>query len=413
VIKPPQTHEIHDSERISLSQAKSVIRLVQLAFFCLRTFTVTAAELTVSSESRLRGELQSTLNRLIGTNATLPAASLYVEIGNARFSWSGAVGWQDRARKTPLKPENPVRIASNTKTFVAVAILRLWEQGRLDLDAPVSKVLSKQSIHILKEGGYQPGSITIRQLLTHTSGLYDFSQSDEFNKACELDPSHRWTRQEQLQGAMKWGHPYGPPGKVFSYSDTGYIVLGEILENQTKTPMANALRHLVSYGTLDLKSTWLESLEPEPPGVLPRAHQYDGDHDTYADDPSSDLYGGGGLVSTPSDLARFMRAIFIGKVFAKQSTMETMLTTLPVSAVGPAAYGNIQIPGIYRMGVFVKNIEGVVVYEHTGYWGTLAAYAPSLDLAVGGTLNQQKCHGELLPLLKDVIHIVIAEVRTP
>jgi D-alanyl-D-alanine carboxypeptidase len=109
---------------------------------------------------------------------------------------------------------------------------------------------------------------------------------------------------------MKGGKPYGAPGKVFSYSDTGYILLGEILERQTGGSMAAALRNLLGYQRLGLRSTWLETLESAPKGVLDRAHRYEGDHDTYTDDPSYDLYGGGGLASTVRDTALFMRALF-------------------------------------------------------------------------------------------------------
>jgi D-alanyl-D-alanine carboxypeptidase len=294
--------------------------------------------------------------------------------------------------KAPLNPAQPVRTASNTKTFVAVGVLRLWEQGALGLDSGITAHLPENFVAIIRKGGYEPESITIRHLLTHTSGLFDFSQSETFDRLCRANPKRHWTREEQLQGAMDWGKPYGPPGKVFSYSDTGYILLGEILEQKTKKSMGGALRELVDYKALGLSSTWLESVEPVPVGVPDRAHQYDGAYDTYGDDPSSDLYGGGGLVSTVHDLALFVRGVFTGKVYSKTNTLEMMLTTVAVSAVGPPAYGREQKAGTYRMGIRVNEVNGMTVYEHGGYWGTHAAYIPSLDLAVGVNVTQVEGH---------------------
>ena len=90
------------------------------------------------------------------------------------------------------------------------------------------------------------------------------------------------------------------------------------------------------------------------------------------------------------DLARFIRGIFTGGVYARPATSDTMLTTIVAARGGPAAWGGTQVPGTYRMGVAVNEIEGVAVYMHRGYWGTLAAYFPSLVLALGATVTQQQ-----------------------
>ncbi len=73
---------------------------------------------------------------------------------------------------------------------------------------------------------------------------------------------------------MEWGDPYGPPGEVYRYCDTGYILLGGVLEQVTGRPMPDAIRELVNYDRLGLHSTWFESLEPRPDGVPELAHQF-------------------------------------------------------------------------------------------------------------------------------------------
>lgn len=348
------------------------------------------------TEDKLGRELQTILDDIVEKNEAVPGAALYVEMHSLGFSWGGAAGFADLERKIQLTPQNPVRIASNTKTFVATAILRLYEEGLVDLDSSIDRYLSADSLLLLKKDGYRPEEIKIRHLLTHTGGLFDYAESKEYLERYEADVRHRWTRMEQIQGAMDWGDPYGAPGEAFHYSDTGYILLGEILERVSGEPLGSALRTLIGYEALGLASTWLETMENSPPDMPDRAHQYEGDFDTYAIDPSIDLYGGGGLVSTVGDLARFMEAVFTGRVFTEAATIETMLSTGPVENDGSESDGVHQLHGRYCMGIEVTEIDSVVVYQNFGYWGTLAAFVPSLDLSIGATINQHERDIELL-----------------
>ena len=238
----------------------------------------TSCQESNGSESPDKSELalQSVLDEILAKDETIPGAALHVEAPSVGLSWSGAAGMADRALGIEMTPQHPVRIASNTKTFMAAAILRLWEEGRLDLDDPIAGHLPNDFVRMLEADGYHLDAITIRHLLTHTSGLFDYASSEAFDARIGANVRHRWTRAEQLEGAMDWGDPYGKPGEVYGYSDTGYILLGEILERVTELPMGTALRELIGYEELGLTSTWLEKKEPRPPGVPDRAHQFDG-----------------------------------------------------------------------------------------------------------------------------------------
>jgi D-alanyl-D-alanine carboxypeptidase len=343
----------------------------------------------VAPASTLARELQALLDRAVAEDPALPGAMLHVDAPRLRLSFDGAAGVVDRATAEPLTPRHPVRIASNTKTFVAAAILRLHEDGKLELDSSLARHVAPEHLALLEGEGYDPEAITLRHLLTHTSGLFDYATSDFFSQRVEADPGHRWTRTEQVRAAMEWGEPYGRPGEVYRYADTGYILLGEVLERTTGQPLAAALREQLDFDALGLTSTWLESLEAVPAGVPARAHQYLGETDTYGWDPSLDLYGGGGLAATVGDLARFVRALFAGRAFRSAETAKTMLTTVAAERGGPVAYGQEQTPGTYRMGIAVSEIDGLEVYQHTGFWGTTAAYVPQLDLAIGLAVTQQ------------------------
>src|SRR5205807_7846965 len=115
--------------------------------------------------------------------------------------------------------------------------------------------------------------------------------------------------------------------RQYSYADTGYVILGEIVERTTGKPLPAAVSDLLKLKSLGIRSTYFESLEPPPPGALPRAHQYLGAADIHDIDPSFDLYGGGGQVSTTADLSRFFKALFQGRVFDHPETLAAGLVS--------------------------------------------------------------------------------------
>ena len=317
----------------------------------------------------------------------VPGIILEIDAPGAAFRFSHATGVSDLEAGTPLSSEHPVRLASNTKTYVAAAVLRLREDGKLDLDAAVSRYLPGDHLQTMSQGGYDPDAILVRHLLTHTSGLFDYSDSPQFIEKV-LPGTHRWTRFEQLQGAVLWGQPYGPPGEVFRYSDTGYIELAEIVEQVSgRSSYGAAIRELVGFEKLGIHRTWLEDFEPHPANTPERAHQYLDGVSNFDHDASDDLYGGGGMVATMSDLLVFHRALFAGGVYSRPETVDVMLSTITAQRGGPVAYGRKQTPGEYRMGLFVYEIGGETCYLHGGYFGTEAAYFPRLDTTVALTVN--------------------------
>ena len=357
-----------------------------LAFILLLARAPAApAQDTATVEARLQALLDDAIE-----NGSTPGIMMRVEAPGSGLSFSGVAGVSDLATGTALTRDNPVRIASNTKTFLAAATLRLWEEGRLGLDDRLSEYLPEHVAEVLSADGYDLDAMTIRHLLTHTSGLYDYADRDLFVQAVFDDPYHRWTPEEQIGLAVEWGDPYGAPGEVYRYSDTGYVVLGLVLESAYGKPLALVLRELLEFERLGMHDTWLETLEDPPAGASDRAHQYMGERDTYDWDPSLDLYGGGGLVSTADDMATFMRALFTGGVYRDAATADTMLTTVEGAGQGPDLSGMPMVPGRYRMGVEVLDRDGLALYMHTGFWGTLAAYMPGPDVAISIAVTQQQ-----------------------
>jgi len=300
-----------------------------------------------------------------------------VAMESARVQAAGAAGYADRATKEPLTVDTPFRIASVTKTFVAATVLKLTEQGRVDLDAPIDRYLSPATIALLGGDGYDTGAITVRHLLGHTAGLFDYAGSVAYDDRTTADPGHVWTPQEQLRFAVDHGDPLADPGREFHYSDTGYVLVGEILERVTGTDLPTAVRTTLDFAGLGLDHTWWEGLEAAPAGLPPLAHQYYGrEFDGANLDPSYDLFGGGGLVSTVGDVTTFFRALFDGRVL--QPAGLRAMTTVSTAGRSDAA----------ALGLFRHRIAGTECWGHPGYWGTVAYACPDLDLAFAITTNQ-------------------------
>lgn len=331
-----------------------------------------------------------------------------------------AAGVADLATREPLAPGSRFRIASVTKPFVAAAALRLVEDHRLRLEASIDELLPSAYLDVLRAGGYRPEAITLRHLLTHTSGIYDFtadaydpSITDGFVRAAMADPQRRWTRLEQVRFAMDHGHPYGAPGQVYAYSDTGACLVGEILERATGRTMGAAIRELLGLERLGLAHTYHESVDPEPPDLPPLRHQYEGEFDVAGFDPSVDLWGGGGLVSTCGDLARFFRALLRGEVFRQPDTLELMLTRSvgvpPVEAAPTAEVDLADDPTSAGMFLCRTELAGEVFWGHGGFWGTLAFTCPRLDLTVVTQHGQAHMPADFdrFAIIADVVRLLV------
>ena len=335
--------------------------------------------------------LEATLQRLVDDDLaawpTMPARLLHVLAPGQRIDVEVAAGAADLATAEPLRPGTRFRIASVTKPFVAAAALRLVEDGRLSLDGTIRVLLSGDYDELLRSGGYDTASISLRHLLTHTSGIYDFAADaygrtdDGFTARVHRDPRHRWTRLEQVRFAVEHGHPYGPPGSMFAYSDTGANLVGEILERVTGTSMGAAIRSLIGFERLGIAQTWQETIEPEPADLPPLSHQYEDEMDVAEMDASVDLYGGGGLMSTCRDVARFFRALGRGEVFEDPMTLRTMTTTLVGVPLTTEAQWD-EDPSTAGMFIFRREIAGEMWWGHTGFWGTTAFTCPARDVTV-------------------------------
>ncbi|WP_295508601.1 serine hydrolase [uncultured Pseudoalteromonas sp.] len=291
-----------------------------------------------------------------------------------------------------INPNSLFRIASVTKTFTAATVLRLHEEGKLNLDTTLDKLISDDFFALLESDGYALDKMTLKQVLSHTAGLYDHAQSDQYLAGIMANPQRDITMREQIKGCVEWGDPVGKPGERFSYSDTGYVLLGHIIERVTGLPLPEAVRQYLSFDKNHIENVVWERGDTVAVDESRRVHQYLHGTDTFNWSPTVDLYGGGGLVASPIGMAKFYQALFSGKVFKHSETLKLMLSDKGLPADSP-----------YRLGVFAKEYNGTLVYQHGGFWGTLVMYEPITQVVVAGAVTQQKDYDQLEKVMSDYL----------
>lgn len=296
------------------------------------------------------------------------------------------------AARAPLTADTPMRVASNTKTLVAATVLRLWEQHRIDLDSPIRRLLSPVTDATLTADGYDTDRITVRQLLSHSAGLYDHGSDPRYVEMLKSNKTRRFSRSELVRLMTEYADPQSAPGVRFQYSDTGYILLGEIIERRTGLNLASAVRKQLRLDRLPLRATYWERLERAPKRAPRRARQFLGELDVTDVDPSMDLYGGGGLVMSPNDLAIVFKALFDGALFDSPRTLSEMFWKGPHEGADG-----------YRLGIFVKHLPTGDIWWHSGFWGTYAAYAPSTRQAIAAFSDHQAGVKPVLGLLEQLV----------
>jgi D-alanyl-D-alanine carboxypeptidase len=226
-----------------------------------------------------------------------------------------AAGVADRRTRRPMRPDDRFRIASITKSFVATVVLQLVGEKRLSLSDPVERFLPG-----LVPGG---GAITVRQLLQHTSGLYDYEQDPRlFTPYLKGNLNYTWAP-KQLVALGVMHQPLFAPGTSWSYSNTNYVLLGLIVEALTKHPLAGELTRRI-LRPLGLHATRFGA---DRNMGSPAAHGYFQGRDVTALNFSF-AWGAGSMVSTAGDVARFYQALLGGRLLRPQQLkqMETTVT---------------------------------------------------------------------------------------
>ena len=268
-------------------------------------------------------KLQRGLDRVVA--AGVPGAVLLVREGDRKLRLVS--GHRSLKPKAPMRPQDRFRVGSITKPFVATVVLQLVAEQKLELEDTVERWLPG----LVPDGA----RITVRELLNHTSGLFDFAADPDFVTQAVSDPLRVWTPREIV--AIAAAHaPVFPAGAGWSYSDTNYFVLGLVVEAATGRTLAAELHDRI-FAPLRLRTTSF----PTGPDIAGRhAHGYfvRPFEDVTVGTPSVQ-WAAGALVSTADDVARFFRALLGGRLLPPD-LLELMKTTVAAPQLGRGqAYG--------------------------------------------------------------------------
>ncbi len=332
----------------------------------------TFGQMTAEKEKSLQTVINKTVDnkKVFGTSFAVKKDSLM---------WQGASG--------NLPIDQPYFIASTTKLFTTAIILKLRAEGKLSLDDKVSKYLDKSillGLHIYKGKDYSQ-ELTIKHLLSHTSGLPDYFQGKgTTGKSLENEITEGndqfWTFEQAIERTKKMAPLFAPETKgKANYSDANFQLLGKIIETITYISYSKNCKDFI-FQPLGLMDTYLyQDSTDKTPKTL-----YYKDNELNVPKAMTSFGADGGIVSTSKDMLVFIESFFSGKLF-------------PSSYIGELQEWNkIFFPMQSGIGIhlfklpWIFNPTGAVPYfiGHSGLSGALAYYSPKENIFIVGTVNQ-------------------------
>ena len=277
-----------------------------------------------------------------------------------------AYGMADVARHVPMRPEMSLRVGSITKQFTSTAIMMLADDGKLSIADEITTYLPGYPTHGKK--------ITIEHLLNHTSGIASYTRKPAFDAYMTRDMSVA-----QVIDFFKNDPPDFAPGEKWRYNNSGYFLLGAIIEKVSGMPYARFVEQCI-FVPLHMNDTAYEGYER---GAVLRAAGHTGAAGNYK--PSAALsmtlpYAAGALVSTVDDLARWDQAVWSGKLLKPASWQQAFT---PARLVGGA-------PTTYGYGWMLEKLQGEPTIGHGGRingYGAYAYHVPSQNVYVAVLTN--------------------------
>ncbi len=278
------------------------------------------------------------------------AAILLVKKGPVLYR--KGIGLANLEHQVPLKPDMPFRLASLTKPFTSIGILMLVEAGKLALTDPLNRLLPNYPMG--------EATITIEHLLTHTSGIPDYTELPEWLAVHRQDVTV-----DQLIDVFKTRPKAFAPGTRWMYCNSGYVLLGAVIEKISGKSYGEFLAERI-FKPLAMSCTFYEANTSR---VIPQmVSGYSKVSNAYMQAEylsNSQLYAAGGMVSTLDDLARWFAALRTEKLL-KIETLRKMWTPFLLPDGTSTRYG---------YGWWVSEYQGRLVVEH---YGLLPGYATYL-----------------------------------
>lgn len=348
----------------------------------------------------VRARLEAELEALVAERG-LPGTSAAIVLPDG-IVVAAAAGFASREDERALTSADRLLSGSVGKSYVAATAIELALAGVLDLDAEVAGFFEGvEWVPRLPNGG----AFTVRQLLRHETGMDRYEMGAEFWKAALGAPDRTWRPEELLEFVLD-AEPLFPAGEGWAYADTNYILLGMVLEQVLEGSITDHVheRFLVPNGLVDTVPSNARRIPGLVQGyaVSTRAlglpERVIGDDGRFVFNPQFE-WCGGGYANTPSDLARWARLFYGGRLF-EEPYLELLLDTVPAPGLGPGAS--------YGLGVIVGETELGPVHGHDGFmtgYLTSMGYFPEHDLAVAFQTNTDDMRALGAPL-----HVVLARL---
>ncbi|MEE1946524.1 serine hydrolase domain-containing protein [Pedobacter sp. KR3-3] len=336
----------------------------------------------LASAQKLEKQIDSLLGGVFKDKNGPGAAFLVAK--NGKPIYRKAFGRANVELDVDLKPDHVFQLGSMTKQFTAVAILQLAEQGKLKLNIPISNYIPDYP------GG---NKITIHHLLTHTSGIKDFTKMKSLNSIAQKDLSPK-----EMVDFFKNEPVDFAPGEQFDYNNSGYVVLGYIIELVSGETYENYIqKHIFD------KAGMSHSRYASDVAVInKRAYGYRKKGEVYFNKPNISFsipFSSGALMSTVDDMLLWQNALN-QNLLLKASTANLAFTTYKLNNGEEFTYG---------YGWHLKAINGVPTREHGGSvfgFKTMGVYIPSKDIYVIG-LSNCECNSPT-QVTKDIATLVLA-----
>jgi D-alanyl-D-alanine carboxypeptidase len=279
------------------------------------------------------------------------------------------------------------RIASNTKTFTAAAIMLLDQEGKLHIDDTIASLIPSKGIPYVPDTAQYDipykASITIRQLLSHTAGVFDVT-NELIPSTCPApyaglnypeyvfatDPDHQFSPDELVGVNATCQLSYFSPGASYKYSNQGYSILATIIERVSGIPYDQfVIQNLITPNSLSSTSVPMLGNDQTIPSPFNPGYLYG--NDLLTDETQSNMslnIAEGNIISTPADIARWVRRLIRGEAGPNAASVEAMKTLTPQSGT--------------KYGLGLSYISGLG-YGHTGAhvgYLSLMVYDPSVDV---------------------------------
>ncbi|MGW0816682.1 serine hydrolase domain-containing protein [Streptomyces viridiviolaceus] len=299
-----------------------------------------------------------------------------------RGEYVRSFGVADRSTGRKMSPDLYLRIGSETKTFTVTALLALVDEGRIGLDDTIDRFV---------DGVPNGDEITLRQLAGMRSGLFNYSEDDDFFKALTSDPRRPFTPRELLDYSFR--HPVlFPPGEKFFYSNTNLILLGLVVEKVSGQPLEDYVHETV-LEPAGLDHTFFpEGAEfPDPHAQGYTNQTATGEVEQTADWNPSWAWAAGAMISRLQDLRVWARTVATGELpdgdtLVSPVVQQQRLTTLPTTVPG-AGYGL----GIFDVRGWIGHNGSLPGYE------SLTVYLPSARATLVVMLNTDIDHENTEP----------------